>query len=351
MDKNSKRLIWLIIGIIIFLSGCGQSASDAKVGLIDNPYQKTEIVMGTVVSLRIYDEGKKELLDKAFDYMEEFADITAVNVEGSEIDQINDMAGIEPVEVSEEVFNLVEEGIKHASKTGGMFDISIGPLTSLWSIGYDDARKPEQHEIEAVLPLIDFTKIEINEEEQTVYLKEQGMQLDLGGIAKGCVADLVADLLKEQGVSTAIIDLGGNIVVIGNNPSGNDWSIGIQNPLSTRGESVGKISAANQSIVTSGIYERVLEVADDEYHHLLSPEDGFPFMNELAGVSIVSKESIDGDALSTAAFAKGLQGGIDFIEEVNKVEAIFVTRENQIYLTNGLKGEFELTNEEFEMAQ
>lgn len=335
----------LIISFLLFITGCWPVSSSQSPE--NTPYSRTEILMGTPVSVRIYDEGKEALLDDVFARIEELADMIDVNIKDSEIYTINENAGVRPVTVSAETFYLIDEGIKHSEESGGTFDITIGPLTSLWNIGFDDARRPEDKEIEAVLPLIDYKNVELNEEEQSVYLKEEGMRLDLGGIAKGYFADLAADLLIDKGVEAAIVDLGGNIYVIGSNPSGEDWSIGIQDPHAERRQTLGQISASDQSIVTSGIYERILPDEEQDYHHLLDPEDGFPFMNELAGVSVVSETSIDGDALSTAAFAKGLEAGLAYIENIPETEAVFVTRDNNVFLTDGLEEGFELTNDDF----
>jgi thiamine biosynthesis lipoprotein len=177
------------------------------------------------------------------------------------------------------------------------------------------------------------------------------MLLDLGSIAKGFITDEVAEVLKEHEVTTSIIDLGGNIYVLGNNPSGKKWTVGIQDPDASRGQVIGKITESDKSIVTSGIYERVLEVDGKKYHHLLNPADGYPFNNDLAGVSIVSEKSIDGDGLSTSVFSKGIQGGIEFIEKFEGAEAIFISTDKKVYVTSGLKGNFEITNDEFELVE
>ena len=151
------------------------------------------------------------------------------------------------------------------------------------------------------------------------------MLLDLGAIAKGFITDQVAEVLKENDVTTAIIDLGGNIYVMGNNPSRKDWTVGIQDPFAPRGETIGVISESNKSVVTSGIYERVLEVDGKSYHHLLDPVNGYPFNNDVAGVTIISSKSVDGDGLSTSVFSKGIEGGLEFIEQFEGTEAIFIS--------------------------
>jgi len=342
---------------LVIVAGCGKSTSEKVTSqgseLITSPYKKTEFLMGTVVTVKIYDTGKEAVLEQAFDRIHTLADHITVNEESaaSEIDAINASAGIQPVKVTEDIYELIDAGVAYSIKTNGSFDISVGPLTNLWRIGFDDARKPAQSEIDAVLPLIGYEQIELNEKEQTVFLKNQGMQLDLGAIAKGFITDQVAEVLIENDVTTAIIDLGGNIYVMGNNPSGKEWTVGIQDPFSTRGETIGLINGSNKSVVTSGIYERFLEVDGVSYHHLLNPDDGYPFNNDLAGVTIISDKSVDGDGLSTSVFSKGIQGGLEFIEDFEGAEAIFISVDKKVYITSGLKNNFELTNDQFEMGE
>ena len=171
--------------------------------------------------------------------------------------------------------------------------------------------------------------------------------IDLGSIAKGYAADEISRILTENNVNSAIIDLGGNIYAHGIKPSGQDWNIGIQNPFSTRGDIIGVLKVKNKTVVTSGIYERYIEKDGVKYHHLLNPNTGYPFENNIAGVSIITDKSIDADALSTTVFAKGLEEGLKFVETLPNVDAIFITKDNKVYITNGIRDSFTLENEDF----
>jgi len=349
--RMNRQSLWLWLLVIVLLSGCVQETEATETALNKSPYKETAFLMGTVVTVRIYDQDKEQVLESVFDRIYSLTEQIDAGETDSEIDKINLAAGVEPVKVSADIYELVALGKEHSTHADGTFDISIGPLTSLWHIGYDDARKPEQAEIDAVLSFIDYNKIELNNEEQTVFLKEKGMKLDLGAIAKGFITDEVKEVMQEHDVKSAIIDLGGNIFVIGTNSNGDKWNVGIQDPFSPRGETVGKLKAKDQSIVTSGVYERFLEVDGVKYHHLLNPKDGYPFMNDIAGVSIITDRSVDGDALSTAVFSKGLKDGMEYIESIKGAEAIFISNDKKVYTTRGLKGKFELTSEAFEMAR
>lgn len=357
-----KKTILITTLLFLFLSimtGCTNSKEEANKSanqnLITDPYERTEFLMGTVVTIKIYDEGKKDILDPVFERIKWLADHITVNEEdaaNSEVALVNEKAGIEPVKVSDDIYELIEAGKDYSIKAEGSYDITIGPLTNLWRIGYPDARKPEQSEIDAALPLINYQEVQLNPDEKTVYLPRKGMQLDLGSIAKGFIADETVEVLKEYDVTTSIIDLGGNIIVVGNNPGGKKWTVGIQDPdqEAARREIIGKITESDKSIVTSGIYERVLNIDGESYHHLLDPKTGYPFNNDIAGVTIVSDKSTDGDGLSTSVFSKGIKGGLQFIEQFEGVEAIFISHDHKVYITSGLKGNFEITNEEFELV-
>lgn len=348
---NKKRLLVLIpiILISLLMTGCGQTSKGES--LQKNPDSKTEFLLGTVVSIKIYDENKESALDAAFNRIKALDEQISVEKYGTEVNEINENAGIKPVKVSKDIYKLIESGKNHSQLSNGQFDISVGPLTQLWHIGFPDARKPKQKEINQVLPLIDYNNIELNQQNQTVYLTNKGMKLDLGAIAKGFITDEVVTVLEKANVTSAIVDLGGNIYALGKSPSNEQWLIGIQDPFSSRGNIIGKIQQENKSVVTSGIYERYLEVDDVKYHHLLNPKDGYPFNNDIAGVTIITNLSTDADALSTAVFSKGIQEGLKYIEQFEEAEAIFIDHHKNVYLTPGLKGEFELTNDQFTLKE
>lgn len=351
-----KKLMLLFTSVmfIFALTACGGTSDEDgenENATISTPYSDTEFLMGTVVTISIFTEGKENVLEMAFDRVRELAGKVTVNEDGSEVEEINMNAGIAPVTVSEDTFNLIEAGLDYSEYSNGAFNAVIGPLTQLWSIGFDDARKPEQSEIDEVLPLLNYQDVEINRDERTVFLKEAGMRFDFGALAKGFITDEVVKVLIENDVQSAIIDLGGNIYVLGRNTRGNEWTVGIQDPFSVRGSVVGSFSASNLSIVTSGIYERYLEVDGVKYHHILNSETGYPFDNDIAGVSIVSEKSIDGDGLTTVVFAKGIEEGLAFIETVADVEAIFISHGKEVYVTSGLEGKFQITNDEFTLME
>lgn len=340
-----KRIVIMVFGLLmVLLTACGSN----KPKINEKPYEDKQFLMGTYVQMRIYDDGKEAALKPAFKRVKELADKITVNQEGSEIDAVNKEAGVKPVKVTDDMFFLLKEAYKYSQDSKGGFDMAIGPITSMWRIGFPDARKPAQNEIDQALKLVNYYEVEFNDENKTVFLKEKGMKLDLGAIAKGYITDEVVKVLKENDVTTAIIDLGGNVYVMGHSPRGNqkeDWTVGIQDPNQARNVVLGSVPESNMSLVTSGIYERYLEADGKTYHHLFNPKTGYPFDNDIAGVTIVSKKSIDGDGLSTAVFSMGVKEGLKYVEGLKDTEAIFVTRDDKVYVTAGLKDIFELNKE------
>lgn len=210
-----KRIRFLVgvLSVLFFLSACG---SESKINT--QAYNDTEFLMGTYVSLSIFDDGKEAVLEQGFAEVRDLADrITGETME-SEISKINSAAGKEPVVVSEEVYELIKIAADYSDTLDGQFNYAIGPITNLWRIGFDDARIPSQEEIDDALQRVDFNKVSFNDNDRSVYLEEAGMELDLGAIAKGYITDKVKNLFEAEGVTTAIIDLGGNVYVMGASP-------------------------------------------------------------------------------------------------------------------------------------
>lgn len=340
--------------ILVFMLCCTLSLS--LIGCTSNeknepaqPLTKTEVIIGTVCTISLYDIKDVAILDKAFTRLKELEDILSINKLGTELDKVNNMSGKEPVKVTDDTFTVVAQGLKYSKLSGGALDITVGPLVKLWGIGTDAAKVPSEEEIKEKLPLINYNDIVLDETNKTIFLKRENMIIDLGAIAKGYAADEVAKILTENNVKSAIIDLGGNIFALGSKLDGSNWKIGVQDPEDARGASIGYIEVVNKSIVTSGIYERYFESNGKKYHHILNPKTGYPYENEILGVSILSDKSIDGDSLSTTLFALGIEKGLEFVNSQPGVEAIFVSKDYNLYLTEGLKNNFHLTSTKYKI--
>lgn len=340
-----KKVIVIITTIILAISLVSCTKEDSNKQL-----SRTELFMGTAVKVTLYDHESEKLLDDVFKRVAEVENLLSINKEGTEVGLLNENAGIKGVKLSDFSYNLIKKAIEYSRISNGGYDVSIGPLVKLWSIGLPEANVPSEDDIKEVIKKIDHTKVKMNDSTNEIFLTEKGMMIDLGSIAKGYIADDISRLLKENKVERAIIDLGGNIYAMGSKDKDHKWKIGIQNPFEDRGDVVGKIEIADKSVVTTGVYERFIEENGVKYHHILNPKTGYPYETDIAGVTIVSDKSVDGDALSTLVFTKGLDEGLKFVEELEAVDAIFIMNDNKVYITEGLKGNFKIVNDRFELS-
>ena len=313
--------------------------------------EQTGFLLGTVIKIRVYGPADEGIFGPVFKEISRLEDLLSLNRENSDVEAINRNAGISPVPVSAETLDVVEKGLEFSGRADGAFDITVGPLVGLWHIGYDDARVPGEDEIQQVLPLISYRDVVLDREAGTVYLTRPGMVMDLGGIAKGYVADRCAAVLRDLGVVHAIINLGGNVLTVGDKPDGSDFRIGVQNPLVERGGYLGLLKIRDKSVVSSGTYERFLVQDGKRYHHILNPFTGYPVDNGLEQVTIISDRSVDGDGLSTSGFALGVVRGMKLIESIPGVEAVFVDRRKHVYVSSGAADFFSVTDTEFVISE
>ena len=301
-------------------------------------HSRSERLMGTTITISLVDERAEILLQGAFDLLKELEYRFNANSQESELMEINHQAGIAPVKVHPDLFELIALGLEHSLAPSSHLNISIGPLIQTWRIGFADARLPELNEIEAVLPLVDPHFIKLDPANSTVYLEKKGMKLDLGCLAKGYSADKVAQYLKTHGVTSALINLGGNILTIGNNQAkeGKAWQIGIQDPRNPRGNHLLTIPASNKSVVTSGIYERHLTIDGEDYHHIFDSQTGYPVSSDLASLTIISSLSVDGEIWTTRLFGSSLERIFQEVSSQPNLEAIIVDKDNHCFQTAGI---------------
>jgi len=329
-----KRIL-LVLPLILCLSACSASKG---------PVSGTEFALGTVISLKIMDHGDEALLEEAFELVRDIENRMSTRVEGSDIWEINRQAGQNPVAVSPQTLEVIRQGIAYGEFSQGRFDISMGPVVDLWKIGSNDARLPESDEISEALKRVDYQKIQING--NTVGI-DAGLSLDLGAIAKGYAADRVAELLVSRGVKSAILDLGGNIKVIGDREDAQPYRIGIRSPFEGRNQYFGIISIRNQSVVSSGDYERYFEEEGRRYHHIFDTSTGYPVETEVAQVTVITEKSMEADALSTSFYTMSVEEGLALADSMDHVLIIYVMRDYRVYYSKGIEEIFELTDSDF----
>lgn len=301
--------------------------------------KRTVHLMGTVIDLLVEHPSAEILLDEVVRRLKAYEQRFSANDPKSELMEVNRNAGIRPVSVHPELYELIKVGCLHSQAPDSNLNIAIGPLVQTWRIGFGDAKVPSAGEIAGLLERTNPRYIRLNDEEQAVFLQQPGMLIDLGALAKGYIADRIIDYLKSQGVSTALLNLGGNIVALGpaGNPEKTHWNIGIQNPLLPRNESLVVLPIANQSVVTSGIYERSLESDGTTYHHILNPKTGYPVTSDVASLTVISDRSVDGEIWTTRLYGKSSQEILESLDQVEGIEGLVITKEAKLLYSKGLE--------------
>lgn len=317
---KKKIYIGLIMALSLFLSGCAsQNKSEEKV------YNDT--LFDTVIQVKIYDNVDNRILEGCEKLCKKYDLLLSKTNKESDISKINQACGI-PVTVSDETVSLIQKGMEYGDLSEGAFDITINSISSLWDFHSESGKIPSEQEINTNLPHVNYKNISITENQVT--LSDEHASIDLGGIAKGYIADKLAEYLKDNGVRHAIINLGGNILTVGSKPDGSDYNIGIKNPSNPDGSPITCVKTSDKSVVTTGIYERFFEKDGIIYHHILDPETGYPCDNTLASVTIITDSSADADALSTTCYLLGLEKGMKLIRSMENTDAIFITKDNEI---------------------
>ena len=301
--------------------------------------EKVLHLMGTVIILSIQHPNAEELLNAAQERLRDFEHRFSANSKDSDLARISQQAGIAPVKVDEDLFELIAIGKEQSLIPGSALNIAIGPLIQAWRVGFSDARYPSPQTIQEVLPLVDPAAIELNAANHTVYLAHPGMALDLGALAKGYFADKIIADFKEAGAESAFIDLGGNVLTFGPAPQRAEgaWHVGIQNPFLKRGNYAMVVKSRDESIVTSGIYERTFEWEGQTYHHIFDWQTGYPIQTDLASLTIVSKKSVDGEIWTTRLFGKTAEEALKEINRTTGIEGIVITKNKEMAFSEGLK--------------
>lgn len=340
-----KKIKWLALGLaLVFLTACGKPQSmraDREVFVLDTMVQFS-VWTNENVDLSV----AEKLLHEAEDLCRYYESTMSKTPETSDIYKLNHANG-EPITVSPETAFLLEEAIRYSEMSEGYFDITILPIKDLWDFKAENPKVPPRAKIDDALQKVGYKNISLGEAAEYIDVKgekkigrkvvlKNGAQLDLGGIAKGYIADEVVRMLKESGIRKGIVNLGGNVLMIGEKEPGVPWRVGIQDPRSGRNDPIGSVGIVDRSVVTSGVYERFFEQDGKIYHHLLNPFQGVPADNGLASVTILTDRSVEGDALSTACFVLGKEKGLELAESIEGVEAIFITQDGDFFETSGV---------------
>lgn len=332
MKKISRLIAVLVftVTLIITQTGCGGVEKITK----------TSYYMDTICDITIYDmedmseENANAAIDAAFSLCADLEATISATAEESDVYKINE-AGGEAVECDAATIELLKMGMDYGDLSGGKFDITLGQVTDLWDFHGDNPAVPSQDAVATALEAVDYQQIRIDGNK--VSMENPDGKINLGGIGKGFIADRAAGHLESLGVTSAIVNFGGNIVAIGSN--GNDlFKIGIKDPNSESGDILGAVTVSDATVVTSGVYERCFEQDGKTYHHILDVETGYPVDSDVVSVTLVAPKGYSGvcDALSTTCLIYGVEDGMKLIEGADNVEAIFVDRDGKIHKTNGM---------------
>lgn len=325
--KNNiiKTLSAVLTASALLLTGCSGAKSSTQT---DQDLTYTDMLFDTVIKIQILDPADESILDGLKKLCEKYDTMFSATNTDSELYKLNHANG-QPFTVSSETANLIQEGIHYSELSGGAFDLTIEPVSALWDFKADKPTVPSSDAIAQAVSHVDYTKVDI--QDNTVTLEDPEAGIDLGAIAKGYIADQVKTYLKKQGIKHAIINLGGNVDVIGTKPDGSKYNIGIQKPFDESGEAITSVQLKDQAVVTSGIYERYFKKNGKLYHHILDPRTGYPCENNLYSVSIITDSSTKADALSTTCFLLGYEKGMELIQSMDGVEAIFITDDEKVH--------------------
>ena len=367
-NRSHSRFFYLILCTVLvcpmlLFTGC-ENITDADTSITGNePISISSIKLNAAVQITIYDSQDKALLDDCLALCDKYELVFSRTNEKSELYKLNhrkDTSDKDPNadgqttpypvsgtadtwHISEDLASLLSQGLSITRESDGAFDIAIAPLTSLWDFTAEDPKVPDDAAIQKALPLCSSDRVTIDG--QDITLPSDDIQFDVGAIAKGYIADRMKDLLVKKGVKSAIINLGGNVLCIGSKPDGTPFKVGIQKPFADRNETEAVMDITGKSVVSSGIYERCFKQGGKLYHHILNPQTGYPYDNGLISVTIISDQSVDGDALSTTCFALGLEDGLKFAEKKG-VQAVFITEDYELHYTDGFQDEINVTDVE-----
>ncbi|RAK08984.1 thiamine biosynthesis lipoprotein [Halanaerobium saccharolyticum] len=343
MFKNKKIILLVILSIfLLILTACGNDAEEMPQAE-DNAF-----LMDTLVQMRAHGENAEIAVEESMERIREIENLMSKTIETSDIYKLNNNPESE-IEIDPESMEVLKKAVEYAEMTDGGFDPTIGALVELWGIGTRDAAVPDESDIEEALANTGYQYLEL--QDNTAEITNPGVKIDLGGIAKGYAAEEVKKIVQKHKIEHAFVNLGGNVLVIGDKVDGSPWKIGIQDPRKGRGNVMAIVEAVDLTIVTSGNYERYFEEDGELYHHILDPKTGYPAENNLLSVSIISENSFDADALSTAVYVMGLERGMEFIEDLDDVNAMFITENLDVYLSSGLNELVNINDSDFNLIE
>lgn len=339
-----KFIAYLCVLMIISISllSCSKQSNTFSTGEV--------FIMNTVVTQKVYGKNRDKAIENVDACLKEMEKELSMYIEDSYISKVNKNADMQPVKVNDYTFRLIETAKSYCELSKGMFDITIAPITKLWGITSENPKVPSQKEIDNLLPLINYNNIILDSSAKTVFLKEKGMAIDLGGIAKGYINNLIKEEYEKLEIPSALISIGGNIYAYHAKPDQSLYTVGIRDPEGSPNDMIGKLKIKDKIVATSGAYERFFEQDGKIYHHILNTQTGYPADSDLLSITIVSEDGGLADFLSTTLFIAGKEHLDQYLNH-SKFSVIVVDKQRNVYLSNNLKDSFELTNTQYKLRK
>lgn len=371
---NKKRLVAGCIAGILLLTACGNfgksgsggeksgtgtaeteadsTVTESKTQVTmttqgDQVATKDLFAMDTYMTLTAYGDKGEEAVDQAAEEIKRLDQALTTGNGDSQVSKLNANAG---GSLTEDTKYLLEKSLDLYTSTGGLFDIAIYPVMEAWGFPTLDYKVPDKSELQKLLTLADVSKIQYNEEENRVKFEEEGMKIDFGGIAKGYTSSRIMKIYKDLGVTSGLVNLGGNVQALGSKTDGSKWKVGIQDPEGKE-DYLGTLSIKDQAVITSGGYERYFEEDGKTYHHIIDPRTGYPADSGLLSVTIVSSDGTLADGLSTSLFIMGKEEAIEYWRDHSEeFDGILETEDGTLYVTEGIVEEFEAKGHKVEVV-
>ncbi len=347
-----KLICLLIAGVLVAFSGCGMNQTAGKEQNKAGSTQKEEneaetgdevsesrdiFAMDTYMTVTAYGTDAEAAVDDAEAEINRLDALLSTGDEESEVARLNvNKSGT----LSEDGGYLVERALELYDETDGAFDIAVYPIMQAWGFPTKQFQVPQQSTLDALLPLADASKIQYDTAARVISFAQEGMEIDLGGIAKGYTSSRVVDIFKEHGITSGLINLGGNVQVLGTKTDGSDWRVAVQSPDDSD-DYIGVLSIRDKAVITSGGYERYFEKDGVTYHHIIDPSTGYPAETGLKSVTIVSSDGTLADGLSTSLFVMGKEKAFEFWKKhSDEFDFILMAEDDTLSVSEGIAAAF-----------
>jgi len=344
MIRASFHFSFLVV-LLTLLAGCQDQPPPG-------PKVEQQEIFTTLITLSLYNNPDEAVYTSIFDRLHLIDGWMSDYRSDSEISHVTAQAGIAPVKVSPETLHVVKQALVQSALTNGIFDPSIGPVTHLWNVGSDTAHVPTPAAIAAAKALVNWKDVVIDDQAGTIFLKRRGMQLDVGGIAKGFAMDQALTIARKARVTTGIFNMGNSSIgLLGTKPGGKAWKIGVQDPFQASGAYFATVDGSEMTVETSGPYQKFFMAGGKRYHHIMDPRTGSPAASGLEQVTLILPlDTKLADGLSTSCFILGLDRGLALVESLPDAAAVFVTSDRRVVVSSRVGSKFNLIDKTFTLV-